>query len=306
MSKKFGQTIAFSLKGGGSYRMLANRVVEGERRVKFRLLGSDGAFNYHDYVVVVRGGSPKAVDIHMLTTGEPISTTLRRTLLPIAAESKKGLVERLTSKESSYVKSLPVIAKLGEFQTNPQAALAAYASLPDALKTDKNVLMLRVQAASMVDEPSYLAAMEDYRKAFPADASMRVMSIDYFYMKKMYKETLEQVTELERATGPDAHLNTLRAGVQAQLGNVQPGRDELKTALELEPDLAEAVNLAIALDLAAKDEAGAFAKIADARKRKVNLGTVSQNPDYVAFMAKPDTQKKLAASEAATSDKKTP
>ncbi|HVR18912.1 MAG TPA: hypothetical protein VMS65_04435, partial [Polyangiaceae bacterium] len=279
MSKKFGQTIAFSLKGGGSYRMLANRVVEGERRVKFRLLGSDGAFNYHDYVVVVRGGSPKAVDIHMLTTGEPISTTLRRTLLPIAAETQKGLVERLTTKESSYVKNLPVIAKLSQFQTNPQAALAAYASLPDALKTDKNVLMLRVQAASMIDEPTYLAAMEDYRKAYPADASMRVMSIDYFYMKKMYKETLEQVTELERATGPDAHLNTLRAGVQAQLGNVQPGRDELKTALELEPDLAEAVNLAIALDLAAKDEAGAFATIADARKRKVNLGTVSQNPD---------------------------
>ena len=55
MSKKFGQTIAFSMKGGGSYKVLANRVVEGERRVKFRLLGSDGAFNYHDYVVVVRG-----------------------------------------------------------------------------------------------------------------------------------------------------------------------------------------------------------------------------------------------------------
>ncbi|HVR19209.1 MAG TPA: hypothetical protein VMS65_05930, partial [Polyangiaceae bacterium] len=131
-------------------------------------------------------------------------------------------------------------------------------------------------------------------------------SIDYFYMKKMYKETLEQVSELERATGPDAHLNTLRAGVLAQLGNVQPGRDELKTALELEPDLAEAVNLAIALDLAARDEAGALAKITDARKRNVALGTVSQNPDYVAFMAKPDTKKKLAAPEAAPNDEKKP
>ena len=158
----------------------------------------------------------------------------------------------------------------------------------------------------MVDEPTYLAAMEDYRKAFPADASMRVMSIDYFYMKKMYKETLEQVTELERATGPDAHLNTLRAGVHAQLGNVQAGRDELKTALELEPELAEAVNLAIALDLAADDDTGALAKIADARTRNVDLGSVSQNPDYVAFMAKPATKKKLAAPNGAPNDKKAP
>jgi Flp pilus assembly protein TadD len=295
MARSFGQTLAFGLKGGGSYKLLANRLDGGERRVRFRLLGSDGAFNYHDYVVVVRRGATKAVDIHMLTTGEPISTTLRRSLLPLAAESKKGVIERLTSKESTYLKHLNGITKMSQFQTDPKGALAAYATLPDVLKTDKNVLMLRVQASAQVDDKEYLAAMEDYRKAFPNDPAMRVMSIDYFYMKKMHKEAMDQVSALEAASGPDAHLNTLRGRIQAELGNLDDARSELAKALALEPDLSEAVNFAILLDLAKNDEAGALAKVRDARKRNVDLATVAQDPRYTAFLAKPGTQKKLDA-----------
>jgi tetratricopeptide (TPR) repeat protein len=298
MAKSFGQTLALGLKGGGSYKLLKNEINTGERRVRFRLLGGDGAFNYHDYVVVVRKGATRAVDIHMLTTGEPLSTTLRRSLLPLAAESKKGVIERLTSKESTYLQHLSGITKMSQFQTDPKGALAAYATLPDVLKTEKNLLMLRVQASAQVNDQEYLAAMEDYRKAFPNDPSMRVMSIDYFYMKKLYKEAIEQVAALEAASGPDAHLNTLRGRIQAELGNLDDARAELSKALALEPDLPEAVTFAILLDLATHDEAGAIDKIRGARRHNVDLAGIAQDERYVALLAKPGVQKKLDAPEA--------
>lgn len=292
-SKKFAEPLRQALQSGGSYKLLASRMVGSERRVKFRLLHGEGSFNYHDFVVVGRGGKPKAVDIHVIITDELVSSMLRRTLLPVAVEMKKGLVERLTTQESTYVKHLPTILKMSQFQSDPRGALAAYQSLPDVLKTDKNALTFRIQAASLVDDATYLAAMEDFRRALPNDSSLRVMLIDYYYVKKMHKEAMEQVTALEQAQGPDAHLNTLRAGVLYELEQIEPAREELRKALALEPDLAEAVSLAIALDLAASDESAALEKIRNARQLKVDLKAVEVNPAYVAFMARPDTRKKL-------------
>lgn len=292
-AEKFGEALQLAMKAGSTYKLLANRVVDGERRVKFRLLQADGAFNYHDYVVVTNGGTQSAVDVHVLTTGEPLSGSLRRSLLPVAVELKKGIIARLTTKESAYVENMPTILKMTKLQTDPKGALSAYASLPPVLKTEKNVLMLRVQAASLVDDAAYLAAMEDFRRAFPNDPALGVMSIDYFYLKKMHKEAIDQVSALEQVSGPDAHLNTLRANVHTELGAIEPAKEELEKALALEPDLAEAVQLAIALDLASKDDAAAISKIQEARKRNVALGRLIENPDYIAFMARPNVKKKL-------------
>ncbi len=297
-AEKFSEALQAAIRAGGTYKLLANRVIDGERRVKFRLLQADSAFNYHDYVVVTNAGKQSAVDVHVLTTGEPLSGSLRRSLLPVAVELKKGLIARLTTKESSYVENMPTILKMTKLQTDPKGALAAYASLPAVLKTDKNVLTLRVQAASLVDDTSYLAAMEDFRRAFPNDPALGVMSIDYFYLKKMHKEAIDQVSALEKATGPDAHLNSLKAGIHSELGAIEPAKKELETALALEPDLPEAVQLAIALDLASNDDAAAISKLKDAQARNVPLGRLLENPDYVAFIARKDVQKKLAAAPA--------
>jgi Flp pilus assembly protein TadD len=183
--------------------------------------------------------------------------------------------------------------KMSNARTDPKGALATYAALPEVLKKDKNVLTFRVQAASMLDDAEYLAATEDFRRAFPHDASVQVMSIDYFYMKKMFKEALQAVTALEKSSGRDAHLNTLRAGLYAEMEDVEAGRKEVAAALELEPDLGEAFNLGIALDLAAREETAALTKIRDARRRGLSLAMVEQNPEYTAFLARRDIQNKL-------------
>jgi tetratricopeptide (TPR) repeat protein len=193
---------------------------------------------------------------------------------------------------------MPTIMKMNKAQTDPRGALAAYASLPAVLKTDKNLLTLRVQAASLADDAAYLAAMEDFRRAFPNDPALGVLSIDYYYLKKMHKEAIEQVLAVENVTGPDAHLNSLRASIHSEIGALDPAKKELEKALALEPDLPEAVQLAIALDLASRDDAAALAKIKDAKTRNVAMGRLQENPDYIAFIARRDVKKKLESAPA--------
>src|SRR5690606_15533313 len=179
------------------------------------------------------------------------------------------------------------INKLGQFEKDPAGALQVYTRLPDELKQDKTVLIIRVQAASMVnDEELYLAALEDYRRAFPNDPSAQVVSIDYHFMKRQFEEALKAVHALEREAGPDAHLNVMRASIHTELEQWEAARKEIATALKREPDLTEAVNLGIALDLGVGDEQAALAKLEQARRLEVDLSQVEQNPDFLIFMAK--------------------
>ncbi len=283
----FSASLERSLKDGGTYKLLGNRMIDGQRRIKFRLIQSNGAFNYNDYIVVNHAGKVRAIDIYVLLTGEFVTQSLRRALLPLAADANKSIVERLTERESVYVQNLDKISKLAKFQDDPKGALEIYQQLPEVLKRDKNVLTIRVQAASLTDDDqAYLAAMEDYRSTFPKDPSVQVISIDFFILEGRNQEAIDALTKLEKLSGPDAHLNTMRAGIYAKMGNLKAARRETSAGFALEPDLPELVNLAIALDLAAGDEPAALAKVEDARRRKVDLSGVEQNPGYAAFMAK--------------------
>jgi Flp pilus assembly protein TadD len=295
LTQKFASSLRLTLDGGGSYKLMANRVVRGTRRVKFRMLDKDGALNYHDYVVVTRAGRTRAVDIDVLITGEMLTETTRRALLPLAVARNRTLLDRLAGKESAYITHTETIKKLSNAQVDPRGALAAYATLPEELKLDRNLMILRLQAAQNVDDTEYMAAMEAMRKTHPNDPSMNMMEVDYYFMRKMYRPAIEAVQRVEQVSGPDAHLNTLRASLYFELDDLPAARRELATALALESDLAEAVTLAIALDLALDDELAALAKIKDAQHAKVDLKTLDQNPLYVAFIRRPDTQKKLGA-----------
>lgn len=285
LSQQIDQSLEELLKGGGSYRCLANRVVEGERRVKFRLLQAGGGFNYHDYVVVKREGKVRAVDVHLLLLAEPMSRSVRRAVLPLAVDANQGVLARLNPAENSYCKHLDTIRKMIKGR-DPREVLAAYRQLPDDLKDDKNLLMMRLQAASTAvegDEP-FLAAMNDYQRVFPDDPSAQIVSIDYSFLKKRYAEALDAIRSLEQSVGPDPHLAVLRATAFMDLGQPDRARAEVEHALLEEPDLAEALGLGILLDLHFGDDGAALAKVDEGRRRKVDLSSVEKNPAFAALV----------------------
>ena len=237
----FSGAIVSAVKEGGRYSLL--RLQSNRKRPSFlvRFILPAGGLNYHEFLIARRpDGQVKAVDLYIFTTGELISQTLRRSFVPAVAHDARSLIERLTGAEQDYVKHLSKFEAMSRalIGKRPAEALEVYRRLPPSLQKDKNALMIRCQAArTMGDDREYSRAMEDFRAAYPKDASVDFISIDYYLLKKQFSEALACVDRVEKAVGGDPFLQTLRAGISIEKGDLEAARKCLQTAIDQEPTL---------------------------------------------------------------------
>ena len=102
-----GAAIVNQVKQGADYRLLHVHQQDGQQRVLFRLLLPGGGVNYHDLILVRRAdGEVHAYDIFVFATGEMLSETTHRGILPFATEASKSLLDKLTQQEGDYVKNV--------------------------------------------------------------------------------------------------------------------------------------------------------------------------------------------------------
>ena len=213
----FGQITAASNGPGGSYELLRVRKKNDGYRAIFRLkLGNEGGINYHEVQIVKlkKGGKIQAADIYVYLTGEYLSQTMRRVMIPVAAQANRSILEKLSGKESEFIKNSDKIkryAKLAKSK-NGTSALAIYNQLPKSLKEDKNMLVLRIMASqnTLDVEKDYMAAMNDFRRLFPNDPALLLMSIDYYAVKGDAKKLEETFNNLDTAVGGDPYLKELQ------------------------------------------------------------------------------------------------
>ena len=125
--------------------------------------------NYHEFVLARRSdGKVRAVDIYIFLSGELISQTMRRMYIPVAAQVSSGLMKRLVGTEQAFMKNFPRFEQMtAEVRSGrPAEALKIFSSSPE-LHQDKNVLLIRLQAAQEVNEAEYSRAIEDFRPPIP-------------------------------------------------------------------------------------------------------------------------------------------
>lgn len=92
-------------QGDDAYQLLRVHEVDGRRRALLRLLPPDGGVNYHDMVLSKSAdGQCRAIDIHIFTTGELLSATVKRGMLQLAATQNRSLIDRLTGRDKLMVK----------------------------------------------------------------------------------------------------------------------------------------------------------------------------------------------------------
>src|SRR5262249_22998134 len=142
--------------------------------------------------------------------------------------------------EHDFVTNLPIIQRMTNgVQTQRFGdVLAAYRQLPEGLKKDKNLLLLRLRAAQRLNEPEYQQALEDFRMAHPDDACIDFLSIDYFTLKKDFAKAFEGIDRVEQSVGGDPYLLVLRAGIQILATDLAGAATSAAKAVEQEPTLA--------------------------------------------------------------------
>jgi hypothetical protein len=97
-----------TVQNGGDYTFVRMVKHEEEVRPLFRLVLAESAgINYHELVVSVDDSKqPRIADIHVHLSGEMLSQSIRRLVLPAVAAENAGILARLSGAESEYMNQM--------------------------------------------------------------------------------------------------------------------------------------------------------------------------------------------------------
>ncbi len=276
---------------GGSYQLLRVHRVDGRPRVMFRLILPEGGVNYHDYSLARRpNGEVRGVDLYVFMSGEQVSQSFRRGYLPLAAQANAGLLDRLTVGEQSYVKHLPTIKRMTEAAQGRRfaEALKAYGELPEDLRKEKTLLLIRLAAAQHLGNDENQKALEDFRQAHPEDTCLDFMSIDYFALKKDFAKSLEALERVEKSVGGDPYLLVIRAGLLAKSNDFAAAAASATKAAEQEPTLIPAHVTLLKIAALRKDHAETLRRLQDIDKKFPGaLAGLENDSDFAEFRKTP-------------------
>ena len=140
-----------SVQRGGDYIFVRMVQSGDEIHPLFRLsLPESGGMNYHELIISIDAEKrPRIADIHVYLSGELLSQSIRRLVLPAVAAENAGIMAKLTGAESAFLKHVGTMQKINDLSRSQQyaEALALFQTLPESLQKDKTVLMTRLIVA---------------------------------------------------------------------------------------------------------------------------------------------------------------
>jgi tetratricopeptide (TPR) repeat protein len=288
--------VAAVIKQGGDYRLLGVESIGGQPRARFRLLLPDSAgFNYQ-LLTFYRdeSGEVRIRDVYDTLTGEFLSQTLRRAFLPFLA---KAGVSGLGSSDVLALKHADDLTRLAELVTQQQFAesLQLLHNLPANLQTRKHLLLIRVQAAQWVSNAEYDAALAEFTRQYPDDASAHLLSLDGLVLNERFDLALAVVEKIDRLIGGDPYLHVVRAGIHYQAGRSPEAEDAARRAIAAEPTLEDAYWQITTISLDSREFDTTREMLTLLRDRlKVELQDLTQVPEYAEFVKSPQYRQWLA------------
>jgi hypothetical protein len=287
-----GQIVKNS-RAGGTFDFLRVREDKNRQAILFRLIqpaGSGGVAYFEFIPEKSADGKIRANDIYVFTSGEFLSEMLRRGILPVIANENRSFLDKLLSGERDYISDLPKFSETAQLISDGKMkeGLALIQGMKPETKKQKAVFLLRLRAAQAIDENEYAATLDEYRKLFPKDPGLDLLSISYFTIKKDFQQALECIDRVESAVGGDPYLNVTRAA----LCDVQGKHDEAKRlariAADLEPTLLPAYFELLGISLLQKNHDDTLAMLKEVdRKFELKLNDLTKVPEYAEFVKSP-------------------
>ena len=294
--------IVDAIKNGGSYTLLHSFTKKDAPRLLFRLLDAGGSINYHEYVLArAPDGKVKAADLYIFLSGEHFSETLRRIYIQGVAQRSGNLINRLTGADKQFAQFLETLEEMTKARQKGDFAdvLRIYNTLKPESKMDRTALLLRLQAAqNLGDNKEYEQSIADYRKEYPEDECVNILSIDYYLLRKQYAECLACIDRLERGVRGDPYLRTLRAAVNIEKNDLPAARADVKKSLDADPELAQAYSMLVTIELKEKNNDEALRLLRLLRdKFQLRREDLANDPSYKEFVSSPEYQAFLKEDE---------
>ncbi|MHB1156348.1 MAG: tetratricopeptide repeat protein [Phycisphaerales bacterium] len=303
----FSDPLAKQIQTAGHYRLLRARPVNGQWKVLFRLTTPAG-LNYHDmYLSAGEDGKISIIDMDIAVTGDAMTQTIRRLLLPRVASANRSVLQRLIGSESAYVTHIADINAMQDAGLKGQfdEAIKRYQALPVVLQHDQAMMVIAITFAhGSKDMDLYLKLLQDYTKLFPKAANADLMSIDAYFLQKQWDKVLAAVDRLDKKMGGDPYLDLYRANVALQKNETDKAAKLLEKVVASDPTLPDAYYSLIDLAMAGKQWDQVTRWVVAVRKDAgMTFGDMTQNPLFAEFVktdAYPQCVKQLAEIEKQT------
>ena len=294
----FGQ-IRKQIERGGSYKFIRVFADAEGTRVKIRLLPATGGVNFHDFLIQEVRGQVVAVDFKIAMAGEDFSQIMRRFLIPMVAQQNRGFLDRLTGKESALIKHLVDLQAITQAvqEGHPEKVAGIVAKLPEEVRNEKLCLLQELQAAqALADDDQMESIIERYRRLYPDDPAVDMLSIDYFALKKNVAQALRSAERFTQTMGEEAYMLTMIADLQWQLGKLKQARASVDKAIEREPDYLNAHWTLVAIALSQQDHTTVLETLQRLTKEfavQLDPQSMRDSPTYAEFVKSPEFDRLL-------------
>jgi tetratricopeptide (TPR) repeat protein len=281
-----------ALKQGGTARYQLTRLeeIDGRKYAWFRLINDSGV-NFHRFRLTKTGDMIHSDELYVMLSGEPMSETWRRLMLPVATEQNKNWLQKLATQESDFVANIDKFQQLSQ-QCRSQdyaGALATYNSMPDSMKKDRLIMILRYQAAMGSGESEIIAAADDFRAAHPDAKAIDMMMIDAHVLRKEFAEAIACLDRVQQEVGADSYLESLAASMYLEQQDEPQAIARLKKAIKLAPVASEAYWTLLPLALAQHDSATVAEVLTELHDLdELNIEGLKELPNYPEFAESPE------------------
>lgn len=196
---------------GTNFRFLRSRSFARRPGLLFRSSGENGSLNYCMLTIAEPlPGEFRITDIYVLGVNEFMSDTLGRTW--------GHLVASLGGHDSTspYVQNLTRIANISGLVRDQQwkEAIDACKALPPDLRHDRNVMLLRIEAAEKYSIAERSEALTEWIQAIPDEMELPLKFVDHYTATERWDDAERVINGLMMRIGEDSRLNF-------QLGDVQ-------------------------------------------------------------------------------------
>ncbi|MCY2966950.1 MAG: hypothetical protein NT069_25510 [Planctomycetota bacterium] len=226
----------------------------GEPSILIRIMHTNSGVSYLEMFVGRASDSRECVrDILPWETGERTSSVFRRTFHKAIATTK-GLGANAKLKEFSN--DFAILGKMAELSGAGRFAevLQLTKSLSPAFQNDRVVLVLRMTAASNIEDKGELqAAVAAVRKNFPNDTSFDLALLDPHLTLEQFDLAVGCLERLEKRASQDGHIKTLAGNILYAAKRYDESRKKLLEAIEIEPDLVAPYQSLMSVALAQND-----------------------------------------------------
>ena len=245
------EKIVQAVRSGGDYRFVRLVTKDGQLRPLYRLtMPEDGGVNYHELVVELVSEKPLITNVFLYLSGESLSESVRRVLIPALAAEDATIVGQLTGSEAEILKNRDALRTINVLtsQQKFEDAFAKFEELTPELLQDRTILMTRLVISQALGESEQESAVEALAKAAPGQPCS---DFPLFALRKKqgrHEDVIQIVDRLQKVI-EDPYLDLLKVDALLATGKTDAAREAVVRVKTVCPDRSDVYWMEIAVSL---------------------------------------------------------